>query len=140
MSSSGLETTVWGPAMWFSMHCISFNYPMYPTMQHKKEYAFFLRALSRTLPCRGCQQHFQQLLDETMFLSQFQNRATFARYVYQLHCAVNERLGKPSPPFEEVARKYERIRVDSGDVEGYAIVKLFAGAPKSGADTIQFRR
>lgn len=138
MSSAGLETTVWGPPMWFSIHCISFAYPLNPTMQHKREYAFLLKSIAAALPCGGCRAHFMQLLEETMFIKHFANRGTFTKYVYDLHKAVNDRLGKPSPSFAEVVRNYERIRVDSGDPEGHAVVTLKTG--KARGDTIVFRR
>jgi len=137
-SSAGLETSVWGPGVWFSLHCISFGFPVQPTSQQKRDYAFLLKSLALTLPCPACSAHFQQLLDQTMYLKHFSNRATFTRYVYDLHRAVNDRLGKSSPSFEDVCKKYERIRVDSGDVEGHAVVALKTG--KARGDTIVFRK
>lgn len=137
-SSAGLETSVWGPGVWFSLHCISFGFPVQPTSQQKRDYAFLLKSLALTLPCPACSAHFQQLLDQTMFIKHFANRATFTRYVYDLHRAVNDRLGKPSPSFEDVCKKYERIRVDSGDVEGHSVIQLKKGKPSG--DTIIFRK
>ena len=40
-SNDGILTSVWGPSMWHSMHSISFNYPINPTAQNKKEYRDF---------------------------------------------------------------------------------------------------
>ena len=37
-SGDGMLTTVWGPAMWHSLHTISFNYPVKPTQKEKKDY------------------------------------------------------------------------------------------------------
>ena len=33
----GMQTYAWGPAMWHSLHMISFNYPVEPTSQQKKQ-------------------------------------------------------------------------------------------------------
>ena len=32
-SSNGMLTSVWGPPMWHSLHTISFNYPVNPTLK-----------------------------------------------------------------------------------------------------------
>ena len=36
-SNNGMLTNVWGPSMWHSLHCISFNYPVNPTCEEKKK-------------------------------------------------------------------------------------------------------
>jgi hypothetical protein len=38
MSSDGMLTSVWGPAAWHLLHTISFNYPINPTEENKKQY------------------------------------------------------------------------------------------------------
>ena len=37
-SKDGMMTSIWGPSMWHTMHTISFNYPVKPTKEDKKNY------------------------------------------------------------------------------------------------------
>ena len=37
-SGDGMLTSVWGPSMWHYLHTMSFNYPVHPTTQEKKDY------------------------------------------------------------------------------------------------------
>ena len=40
-SNDGMITTVWGPALWHYLHTMSFNYPIHPTVEEKKNYRNF---------------------------------------------------------------------------------------------------
>ena len=42
-SNNGMLTSVWGPSMWFTLHIISFNYPVKPTQDQKKNILIFLK-------------------------------------------------------------------------------------------------
>ena len=53
-SGDGMLTTVWGPAQWHYLHCISFNYPVNPTKSDKKHYKKYIYNLRYTLPCKYC--------------------------------------------------------------------------------------
>ena len=37
-SGEGMLTSVWGPALWHVLHTISFNYPVKPSTQQKRDY------------------------------------------------------------------------------------------------------
>ena len=41
-SGDGMLTTVWGPSLWHFLHTMSFNYPVEPTLQQKKQYLDFI--------------------------------------------------------------------------------------------------
>ena len=49
-SSDGMLTSVWGPSLWHSLHTISFNYPVNPTIKDKKNYKRFIMSLKHVLP------------------------------------------------------------------------------------------
>ena len=40
-SDNGMLTKVWGPPLWYFLHTISFNYPIYPTKEDQKNYYNF---------------------------------------------------------------------------------------------------
>jgi hypothetical protein len=37
-SNEGMQTYIWGPPMWHVLHTISFNYPIKPSKNDKKNY------------------------------------------------------------------------------------------------------
>ena len=37
-SGDGMLTSVWGPSLWHYLHTMSFNYPVKPTKEDKKNY------------------------------------------------------------------------------------------------------
>ena len=58
-SSSGMQTNIWGPAMWMSIHVVSFNYPVKPTKEQMKHYATWLTSIGNVLPCKYCRDNFK---------------------------------------------------------------------------------
>ena len=46
ISGDGMLTSVWGPSMWHYLHTMSFNYPVNPTEDDKKNYMNFGRLIT----------------------------------------------------------------------------------------------
>ncbi len=111
-SGEGMLTTVWGPALWHILHVISFNYPTKPTQRQKKDYRNFFLSLEKVLPCRYCRENFPMNCSEAGFCPDvFKNRKSFSRFIYKLHCKVNQALGKRKcETFSEVRDRYEHFR------------------------------
>ena len=63
-SGDGMLTSVWGPSLWHSLHTISFNYPVKPTRQDKKNYKRFIMDLKFVLPCKYCRMNFKKNLKD----------------------------------------------------------------------------
>jgi hypothetical protein len=111
-SGDGMLTTVWGPSMWHSLHTISFNYPVDPTKEEKKQYKDFILSLQYILPCKYCRINLSKnfklfpMTNETM-----KNREAFSRYIYDLHEMVNKNLNKKSGlTYDDVRERYEHFR------------------------------
>ena len=66
-SDNGMMTAVWGPALWHSLHTISFNYPVNPTKDDKQHYMNFIHSLKFILPCKYCRMNLSRNLKETHF-------------------------------------------------------------------------
>ena len=112
-SGEGFQTPTWGPAAWHMLHTTSFNYPVRPTREQKEHYAQWLLLWGKTLPCKYCRDNFVKNLNEAGFSNRvFESRATFSRFVYDLHECVNTMLGKePSGlTYERVRDRYELLR------------------------------
>ena len=111
-SNDGMLTSVWGPALWHSLHTISFNYPVHPTAEQKKQYKEFVLSLQNVLPCGACRKNLvKNLQDVPLTPYALSNRKNFSRWMYRLHERVNEMLGKKSGlTYNDVAQRYENFR------------------------------
>lgn len=111
-SNNGMQTLIWGPMMWNSLHTISFNYPVNPTQDDKKNYTQYLLSHEHVLPCVYCRVNFKSNLKKAKFSQKdMKSRESFSRFVYRLHNCVNKMLGKSVDiSYEEVRDRYEHFR------------------------------
>ena len=111
-SNDGMLTYVWGPALWHTLHTMSFNYPVKPTSEQKEYYYNFFISLQNVLPCKYCRDNYKKNL-ETMPLTaaRLKNRESFSRWLFEMHELVNVNLGKKSNlTYETVRNTYEHFR------------------------------
>ena len=111
-SGDGILTSVWGPAAWHFIHSISFNYPVKPTSQDKKNYRNFVYNLRHVLPCKYCRINLtNNFKKKPLLMCHMRNRATFSRYIYELHELINKMLNKKSHlSYCDVRERYEHFR------------------------------
>lgn len=111
-SNDGMLTTVWGPSAWHLLHTISFNYPVHPTCQQKREYRDFVLSLGTVLPCGKCRKNLRKNFAKLpLRWSDMDNRTTFSKYIYKLHEVVNTMLHKKSGlTYNDVRERYEHFR------------------------------
>jgi len=111
-SGDGMLTTVWGPGMWHSLHCISFNYPVKPTTLQKRHYMNFVLNLKNVLPCGKCRKNLVKNFKKLpISMKNMESRATFSLYIYKLHELINNMLNKKSGlSYEDVRERYENFR------------------------------
>ena len=78
-SNDGMLTTIWGPGMWHSLHTISFNYPLKPTCDDKRNYRNFILNLENVLPCGKCRKNLKKNFNKLpLKLSDMESRYTFS--------------------------------------------------------------
>lgn len=111
-SGDGFLTTVWGPAQWHMLHTISFNYPVKPTLEQKKQYRNYVLSLQNVLPCGACRKNLRTNLKHLpLKMSDMESRDSFSRYIYNLHELVNKMLKKKSNlSYCDVRERYEHFR------------------------------
>jgi hypothetical protein len=111
-SGDGFLTSVWGPSVWHNLHTISFNYPVNPTVEQKKQYRNFVLSLQHVLPCGACRKNLKMNLRHLpLTMKQMESRDTFSRYIYNLHELVNKMLNKKSNlSYCDVRERYEHFR------------------------------
>ena len=52
-SNNGFNTAIWGSCMWLFLHTISFNYPVKPTEDVKKNYKSFIFCIKLLVQMMG---------------------------------------------------------------------------------------
>jgi hypothetical protein len=111
-SNDGMLTTVWGPAIWHSLHTISFNYPIDPSPEDKKNYKSFIMNLKNVLPCGKCRKNLKKNMKKLPLTNKdMESRNTFSKYIYDLHEVINTMLGKKSGlSYDDVKERYEHFR------------------------------
>ena len=111
-SPDGMMTSIWGPPMWHILHTVSFNYPVEPTEEQKKNYYNFYSNLVNILPCRYCRENLCKNFKKLpLNKSVFKNRDSLSRYIYAIHEEINKMLGKKSNlTYEMVRDRYEHFR------------------------------
>jgi hypothetical protein len=98
--------------MWHYLHTMSFNYPVKPSCVEKERYRNFVLSLKYVLPCGKCRKNlcnnFQKL---PLKMSHMSSRATFSKYIYDLHELINTMLNKKSGlTYDQIKERYEHFR------------------------------
>ena len=108
----GMLVSVWGPAQWHFLHTMSFNYPVNPTHEQKRQYRNYMLNLVNILPCKYCRQNLKKNYKAfPLTMEYMKSRDSFSRYVYKLHERINKNLGKKSGlSYCDVRERYEHFR------------------------------
>ena len=111
-SGDGMLTSTWGPALWHTLHCISFNYPVKPTNNDKRNYKRFVTQLKYILPCKYCRMNFKKNLKSLPLTNKaLKNRNNFSRWMFNMHEHINKMLGKKSGlKYCDIRVRYEHFR------------------------------
>jgi len=111
-SNDGMMTTIWGPPLWHVLHTLSFNYPVKPSCEDKKNFRNFILALGKILPCRHCRENLKKNLKKfPLTQANLRNRDALSRWMYGFHEHINKMLGKTSGlTFSTVRERYEHFR------------------------------
>lgn len=118
-SNDGMMTSVWGPPTWHMLHTMSFNYPVNPTAEQKRQYKEFIFSLQHVLPCGACRKNLKENLKAVPLTAHaLRNRNTFSRWMYRLHEQVNKMLNKKSKlSYNDVRERYENFRARCSNKE-----------------------
>ena len=116
------DPRIWSNDYWGMMHRAAIKYPEKPTAEDKVKAKQFFGALDLFVPCPTCSIHYGKHYAETFNDSVLESSETLQRWVYDLHCAVNKRLGiENTVKFEDVKKMYNSfpsryVDMDTGKV------------------------
>lgn len=104
-----MDSELWGPKLWFSLHTISFEYPDKPTHELKNAYINFFRSLKSILPCDICKTHFSEFLKNNPIENSLSDKEALIRWVLKCHNNVNTLNNKPEWSYEKLVSTYASI-------------------------------
>jgi hypothetical protein len=102
-----MNQNIWGPHLWFSLHTITFNYPLKPTQDDKDNYRNFFNSMKNVIPCSVCKKNYIRHLNEIPIDQHLHNRKSLVYWVIDLHNMVNGETGKKILSYDNVIKKYE---------------------------------
>jgi hypothetical protein len=102
----GLDSTIWGPPMWFFLHTIAMCYPLHPNAVTKKKFYDFFQNLYLFIPIESHASNFSKLLDEYPITPYLDNRESLVRWIWFIHNKINQQLEKPQISLNEFYVKY----------------------------------
>lgn len=114
--TNGFISNVWGPTFWFTLHCISLNFPLHPSEIDKINYRAFFESLQYVLPCGVCRDNFKKNLIQVGYDPKihYNSRAMFSYLVYKLHQMVRKNQHKSvDMTYIDCCTFYEQFRASS---------------------------
>lgn len=107
-----MDTKVWGPAMWKTLHLITFSYPEKPSFGQKKQHYDFFNNLRYTIPCIFCRKNYIDHLNEIPLEPHLDNNILLIKWLIDIHNLVNKQLNKPHKTYEKVFSMYRDIMAE----------------------------
>ena len=104
-----MNQNIWGPHLWFSLHTISFTYPLKPTSSDMNNYKIFYESLQNVIPCNICKKNYIRHLKEHPIDPHLNSRKDLVYWVIDMHNMVNAETGKKILSYENVLKKYELV-------------------------------
>ena len=104
-----MNQNIWGPHLWFSLHTISFNYPLKPTEEDKTNYFNFFSNLQEVIPCSVCKKNYKRHLKEHPIKDFLDTKKSLVYWVIDMHNMVNAEIGKKILSYDIVLKKYEDV-------------------------------
>ena len=104
-----MDTTIWGPKLWFFLHTMSFEYPDNPNKEIIDAHKEFLNSLSVVLPCKLCRNHYKIFLKNNPLDEGLKNKESLINWVLECHNNVNKLNNKPEWTYDMLIDKYTNI-------------------------------
>lgn len=114
-----MNKNIWGPKVWTFIHTVTINYPVNPEPIDKEQITNLIYAISDTLPCDMCKEHFRRTIDQ--YPPNVRSRKELFKWGVDIHNEVNKRLNKKILSYEKVLKIYEqkynmKINFDSKNI------------------------
>jgi hypothetical protein len=104
-----MNQNLWGPKYWFTLHTITFEYPIKPTAHDKQVYYNFITSLQYIIPCSICKVNFKKNLKSHPLENNIHSRKELVHWMIDVHNKVNLETGKRIYSYDEVITLYEKL-------------------------------
>jgi hypothetical protein len=104
-----MNQNIWGSHLWFSLHTITFTYPINPTNLDKENFKNFFISLENVIPCSICKKNYKRHLLEYPIDNYLDSRKKLVYWLIDIHNMVNSEIGKKIMSYEVVIKKYENV-------------------------------
>jgi len=103
-----MESTIWGPHYWFTLHTIATTYPDHPNDTIKKKYYNLFSDLPLFLPNKSMGNKFIDLLDKYPIMPYLSDKLSLMKWLHFIHNKINEQLGKKQISFQTSLEHYHQ--------------------------------
>ena len=104
-----MDSSIWGPSLWNSLHLITLNYPEKPSYAVRKQYYDFFNNLRYIIPCIYCRKNYIEHLNEIPLEPHLDSRQLLVKWLIDIHNLVNKSLNKPEKSFSNINELYSDI-------------------------------
>lgn len=104
-----MNQNIWGSHLWFSLHTITFTYPINPSTIDKNNFKNFFESLQNVIPCAICQRNYKRHLLEHPIDKHLNTRKDLVYWFIDIHNMVNSEIGKKFMSYDVVLKKYENV-------------------------------
>ena len=103
-----MESTIWGPHYWFTLHTIATTYPDHPNDTIKKKYYNLFSDLPLFLPNKSMGNKFIDLLDKYPIMPYLSDKLSLMKWLHFIHNKINDQLGKKQISFQTSLEHYHQ--------------------------------
>jgi hypothetical protein len=112
-----MQVNEWGPGMWKSLHCITFNASEILNNDDRLRYENYFISLGEILPCKYCRESYKIYLVMFPIEKYSDTRHGLVLWLYLIHALVNNKINKPNEPFKDTIYRYENMRAKCSTVK-----------------------
>lgn len=106
ITGSSYDPNIFGPALWFSIHNATTNFPIRPTPFIQQSMKLLILNFHLLIPCPSCKEHFTYFVQNSDLNLATSSRENLFTFFVNLHNHVNLRLGKPQMSIDEAKSIY----------------------------------
>lgn len=101
------DPRIWSDSYWGMLHRGAIAYPEKPKEEEKTQAKNFYSGLAVFIPCPQCAEHFREIVKKTFNDSVVESGSALQKWLYDTHCAINDRLKIPNTVrFEDLKKMY----------------------------------
>jgi predicted RND superfamily exporter protein len=122
-----MNPSYWGPHAWVFLHCVTMNYPSYPTKNDKDNMKNFFYSLKNVLPCDKCKYNFGTHIKEIPLTDNIlSSKKKLINWLIDIHNSVNKMNNKPTLTYDEVVEKMmDGVKIEKNVNKEQSKIKLF---------------